>query len=240
MTSILVADDDRAMARTVCDVLRRHGWEPTAVYSGEDAVEAASAHRFAAVLMDVKMPGLNGVEAFQAIHAAQPQTPIILMTAYAAPELLAEAERDGVLRILPKPLPWRTLSALLEQVRDWSGSVLVVDDDPAFLATLDDILAGSGRKVFRAATLADAMRLLADRPPRVVVLDLALDAIAPRDAVLAIRRVNPAVALILCSGHADLMDETLASVPPGWVYAGLLKPFPPQRLLDLLERVSAT
>jgi DNA-binding NtrC family response regulator len=239
MKPILVADDDRAMARTVCDILRRRGWEPTAVYSGEAAIEAATTQRYAAVLMDVKMPGLNGVEAFQAIHAAQPRTPVILMTAYAAPDLLAEAERTGVVRILPKPLPWRTLSTLLEQIRDWNGGVLVVDDDPAFLETLDGILAGTGRTVYRATTLADATRQLAEHPPRVVVLDLALDARTPHEAVQAIRQVHPAAAVILCSGHADLMDEAMTSLPAGWVYAGLLKPFPPARLLDLIERVNA-
>ena len=116
MKTILVADDDRGMARTVCDILRRHGWSATEVHSGEAAVAAATAQRFAVVLMDVRMPGLNGVEAFRIIREAQPQTPVILMTAYAAPDLLSQAEREGVLQILPKPLPWNTLSGLLDKI----------------------------------------------------------------------------------------------------------------------------
>jgi two-component system response regulator HydG len=240
MKTILVADDDRGMARTVCDILRRHGWTPTEVHSGEAAVEAAAAQRYAAVLMDVRMPGLNGVEAFRVIRESQPQTPVILMTAYAAPDLLSQAEREGVLQILPKPLPWNTLSGLLEKIAALDGSVLVVDDDPAFLETLEAVLGASGRLVRRATTIDEAVHLLAERPPRVVVLDLALDGLQPRDSVLAIRRVNPAVVLILCSGHTRLMDETLSSLPPGWVFAGLIKPFPPRRLLDLLDSVNGT
>jgi DNA-binding NtrC family response regulator len=235
--TILVADDDRGMARTVCDILRRHGWQPTEVHSGEAAVLAANAQRYAAVLMDVRMPGINGVEAFRTIHESQPQTPVILMTAYAAPDLLAEAERDGVMQILPKPLPWPTLSGLLAKIGALEGSVLIVDDDPAFLGTLEAVLENAGKRVRRAATIDEAVTLLAARPPRVVVLDLALDGLQPRDAVLAIRRVNPAVVIILCSGHTRLMDETLQAVPPGWIFAGLIKPFPPGRLLDLLESV---
>ena len=238
MKTILVADDDRGMARTVCDILRRHGWEPTEVHSGEAAVEAAAAQRYAAVLMDVRMPGLNGVEAFRVIRESQPQTPVILMTAYAAPDLLSQAEREGVLQILPKPLPWGTLSSLLDKIGALEGSVLVVDDDPAFLETLEAVLGAAGRRVRRAMTIDEAVRLLAERPPRVVVLDLSLNGRQPRDSVLAIRRVNPAVVLILCSGHTRLMDETLSSLPPGWVFAGLIKPFPPRRLLDLLDSVN--
>jgi len=235
MKSILVADDDAGMARTLCDILRRRGWQPTEVHSGEEAVAAAAERRYAAVLMDVRMPGMNGVEAFREIHAAQPQTPVILMTAYAAPDLLAEAERDGVLRILPKPLPWTTLAGLLDEIARSSGSVLVVDDDRAFGDTLERILAGAGRRVWRATTIDEAVAHLAEHPPRVVVLDLVLDGLEPRETVAAIHAANPAVLLILCSGYPRLMDETLSSVPSGWIYAGLLKPFPPRRLLDLLE-----
>ena len=240
MKTILVADDDRGMARTVCDILRRHGWTPTEVHIGEAAVEAAAAQRYGAVLMDVRMPGLNGVEAFRVIRESQPQTPVMLMTAYAAPDLLAQAEREGVLQILPKPLPWGTLSALLDKIGALEGSVLVVDDDPAFLETLEAVLGATGRRVRRAMTIDEAVRLLAERPPRVVVLDLSLNGLQPRESVLAIRRVNPAVILILCSGHTRLMDETLSSLPAGWVFAGLIKPFPPRRLLDLLDSVNGT
>ncbi|MEO5823290.1 MAG: response regulator [Vicinamibacteraceae bacterium] len=238
MKRILVADDDPGMARTVCDILRRRGWSPTEVHSGEAAVEAASTERYSAVLMDVRMPGINGVEAFRVIREAHPQTPVILMTAYAAPDLLAAAEREGVLQILPKPLPWATLSILLDKIGALEGSVLVVDDDPAFLDTLQTVLEAAGRRVRRATTIDEAVQLLSERPPRVVVLDLAIDGLDPRDSVLAIRRANPAVVLILCSGHTRLMDDTLSSLPPGWVFAGLIKPFPPRRLLDLLDVVN--
>ena len=238
MKRILVADDDRGMARSLCDILRRRGWEPTEVHSGEAAVAAATASHYLAVLMDVRMPGMNGVEAFREIHAARPETPVILMTAYADPDLLAEAERDGVLRILPKPLPWTTLSRLLEQIGEWSGSVLVVDDDPGFLATLEDVLTKTGRQVWRAGTLDEAVSQLVAHPPRVVILDLALQHLGPETSVRAIRDANPSAILILCSGHTRLMEDTLSSLPPGTVYAGLIKPFPPQRLLDLLEAVN--
>ena len=100
------------------------------------------------------------------------------------------------------------------------------------------MLEAAGRRVRRATTIDEAVQLLSERPPRVVVLDLALEGLDPRDSVLAIRRVNPAVVLILCSGHTRLMDDTLSALPPGWIFAGLIKPFPPRRLLDLLDVVN--
>ena len=182
------------------------------------------------------MPGINGVEAFRVIRESQPQTPVILMTAYAAPDLLSQAEREGVLQILPKPLPWddavgpaRRRSAR-SKAASWSSTTIRRSSRRSRRCS-----SAAGRRVRRATSIDEAVHLLAERPPRVVVLDLALDGLQPRDSVLAIRRVNPAVVLILCSGHTRLMDETLSSLPPGWVFAGLIKPFPPRRLLDLLD-----
>jgi two-component system response regulator HydG len=237
MKHILVADDDRQMARTLCAILRKRGWQTTEAHSGEEAVELAGTRHFTVVLMDVRMPGLNGVEAFRKIRVAQPRTPVILMTAYAAPELLAEAENEGVLRILPKPIPWGTLTELLEHIAGTSGSVLVVDDDPEFLNTLTNILKAAGHNVRKAQSLSDAVTLLDENAPQVVVLDLLLDDGPPRDSILAIRTLSPAAALILCSGHPALLDATVSDLPSGWIYASLTKPFGPDRLMELLDAV---
>ena len=233
----MIADDDRSMAKTLCAILRRQGWQAVEVHDGRAAVAAADATRFDVVLMDVKMPGLNGVEAFRAIRQSQPHTPVILMTAYAAPELLADAEREGVLRILPKPIPWGTLTDLLSKLRELGDSVLVVDDDPEFLATLADLLTASGRRVQYATTLAEAVALLETRAHHVVVLDVVLAGIEPRASLIAIRELSPAAVLILCGGQAALLDRTVSELPPDWIYAALTKPFHPAHLLQLLDGV---
>jgi two-component system, NtrC family, response regulator HydG len=114
---VLVVDDDRQMVKTIRAILDHRGWESTPAYSGEEAVEAAKGGPpFGAVLMDVRMPGMNGVEACLQMHAAHPDMPVILMTAYAAQEILAQAHRAGVVTILPKPLAWPKLMAQLDRL----------------------------------------------------------------------------------------------------------------------------
>ena len=80
---VLVADDDRAMVQTLCDVLRMSGWETVSAGSGEEAIQQVDASAFTAVLMDVRMGGMSGVEAMRAIRTRCPAMPVILMTAYA-------------------------------------------------------------------------------------------------------------------------------------------------------------
>ena len=183
------------------------------------------------------MPGLDGVEAFRVIRQEYPKLPIMLMTAYANPELLAQAQSEGVLMILPKPLP---LAKLTETLSDLSqnGPVLVVDDEPEFLKTLTSILTSRKHKVLHATRLEDALAMLSDSTARVIVMDLNLGALAPKDAVLAVKRVSPEVLLILYSGYPDLLDETVATLPVGAVYATLHKPFAPERLLELLNGIN--
>jgi two-component system, NtrC family, response regulator HydG len=114
---VLVVDDDRQMVKTIRAILEHRGWQSTPAYSGEEAVAAASGGPpFGAVLMDVRMPGMNGVEACLQMHAAHPDLPVILMTAYAAQEILAQARRAGVVTIMPKPLAWPKLIAHLDRL----------------------------------------------------------------------------------------------------------------------------
>ena len=103
MRRILVVDDDRSMVRTLCDILGMHGWDAHGRFSGEEAVAAFAADDFEAVLMDVKMGGINGVEALQRIRGLRPMARVILMTAFGNKETHREAHRLGALTVLDKP-----------------------------------------------------------------------------------------------------------------------------------------
>jgi DNA-binding NtrC family response regulator len=234
---ILIVDDDRQMVRTLCDILRLRGWETTGAYSGEEALEAVKRESFATVLMDVKMGGMNGVEALTEMKKLRPALRVVLMTAYTANDLLAEATRQGALRILAKPVALPGLIEMLEESVEQTQRVLVVDDDRGYLKTLATILRDSGYTVFEAADLDDALEKLKGRAPAAVVLDLRLDSATPRDSVVAIKQVSPAVCLILYSGSNGALEETEKTVPSSWVYATLRKPFPPERLVELLDEI---
>jgi DNA-binding NtrC family response regulator len=70
-----------------------------------------------------------------------------------------------------------------------------------------------------------------------VVLDLRLNGVTAPETVLAIKRVSPSVALILCSGHTAALDETISNLPARLIHASLHKPFAPDALLTILDEV---
>ena len=240
MGRVLIVDDERLMVKTLGDIVRLHGWEADGAYSGESAVEAVRGKEYAVVLMDIRMTGINGVEAFKAMKEIRPDIRVVLMTAYTATEVLAEAEREGAVRILSKPVALAGLIEVLEQASINLRSVLVVDDDAAFLRTLSRLLEHNGYSTLTANNLDDAIEMLETQSPGAVVLDLRLEGVTAPETVLAIKHVSPSVALILCSGYPAALDAATSAMPARLIHASLHKPFAPSALLGLLNEVFAS
>lgn len=112
--SVLVIDDDIAGAQTVVSYLRHGGLTARAESNGFAGVNTAKRLRPHIVLLDVQMPGLDGLETARLIKRAVPSTRIILISGH--PASLVEANRDATVAfaVLEKPLP---LPAILDFVR---------------------------------------------------------------------------------------------------------------------------
>ncbi|MCM2359881.1 MAG: diguanylate cyclase [Geobacteraceae bacterium] len=113
---ILVVDDNRGMVKTICDILKAKGFESILAYSGEEAVEKVKADRPGCVLMDLRMPGIDGVKTLEQIRKVAPALPVLLITAYATEEQVEEAKRHGVSAVLTKPLDIQEFFCLLSQL----------------------------------------------------------------------------------------------------------------------------
>jgi CheY-like chemotaxis protein len=122
---ILIADDDPSNREVLAYYLRRQGYDVRTVTDGADALTAIAGHTFALVLLDVVMPGLDGLEALRRIrvtHSPQ-QLPVILFTGLDAPDALASAGELGANAWLAKPYQ---LADLLAAVRGQIASPTVL------------------------------------------------------------------------------------------------------------------
>jgi DNA-binding NtrC family response regulator len=102
--TILVVDDDVGMAETLTDIFQANQYEVAIAHSGDAAVSMARRRAYDLVLMDIQMPGLNGVQALTAMKAEGLATRVIMMTAHTRDELVKEAEERSGFPVLPKPL----------------------------------------------------------------------------------------------------------------------------------------
>jgi two-component system, NtrC family, response regulator HydG len=143
---MLVVDDDRRMVKTICDILNINGYEAEQAYSGEEAVLKVKSDEPGCVLMDLKMPGINGIETLKILAELAPHLPVVLMSAYATEEQVENAKREGAYTVLAKPLDLQLILSFLSLLNK-EESILIVDDDPLFSRTLKDILEERGYRV---------------------------------------------------------------------------------------------
>jgi DNA-binding NtrC family response regulator len=234
---VLVVDDDRRMVRTICDILKVKGHESIEAYSGEEAVIKAQDEAPDCVLMDIKMPGISGVEALQLISAASPDLPVVLMSAYATSEQEAEAKRQGAYTVLTKPINIQILLTFLSLLRK-EESILVVDDDPVFCRTIKDILQEKGYSVETEMDGANVLSRMERNYNLVVVLDLKLGNVDGLEVLKKIRARYPSKPVILVTGYGGEMATIISKGDQIGAYAYLYKPLEIDKLTGIIEDVS--
>ena len=80
LTRLLIIDDDVKLCRLLCDYLNPLGYEVTAAHSGREGLELAVNEEFAAVILDVMLPGMNGLDVLRELRR-QSNVPVLLLTA---------------------------------------------------------------------------------------------------------------------------------------------------------------
>jgi CheY-like chemotaxis protein len=149
---VLIVDDEANMRKTLAEILRDEGYQVTTAGSGEEAVGLCRTNRFEAILMDVRMPGIDGVEAFRQIRRDQEDARVILMSAYSIEALKESALDDGAIAFLPKPLDLDRVINLVAEATD--TAILVVEHEEETAAVLQKGLREQGYRV----TIAGAPR----------------------------------------------------------------------------------
>ena len=104
------------MASSLQDILLSFGHDAETANDGLKAIELVETKPFDIVLMDIRMPGINGVETLQAIKKMRPATEVIMMTAYTVEGLISEALENGAYGVLFKPFDVRRMLELITKI----------------------------------------------------------------------------------------------------------------------------
>ena len=112
---ILIVDDNLEMARTLADGLTDRGYEAVAAGSGSQALAQLAREPFDALVTDLRMPDVDGLELLSASRKLDPDRPVIVMTAYSAIDTAVESIRLGAYHYLTKPFKQEELAIFLER-----------------------------------------------------------------------------------------------------------------------------
>jgi DNA-binding NtrC family response regulator len=122
---VLVVDDEADMCSFLCAALHRAGYAADCAYSGMEALAKLAAERFDLALVDIRMPGMSGLELLRQIKERDPDTIVITMTAYCFLNNAIAAVRYGAYDYLVKPFD-RGAAAVIDAVRRGLADRVVV------------------------------------------------------------------------------------------------------------------
>ena len=166
--SILIVDDEFSVRDSLERWFRKDGYEVTAVPSAAEALKAVQDRRFQVALVDIKMPGMDGMELQERIHRIDPQAAVIMITAFASVDTAVRALKQGAFDYLTKPIDPDELSHLVRRALDERR---LREENVQLRETIDELVG------------ADA--IVGESPPMRKVMEL-IDHVAKTDATVLI------------------------------------------------------
>jgi len=114
-SQILLADDEATFRETFTKVLEEEGFAVTAVSDGKEATDAIMRRPYAVAILDIQMPGSDGISVLREVTAVRPQTRVIMVTAYGTVEMAVEAIKLGACDYVMKPVNFEEMLTKIRQ-----------------------------------------------------------------------------------------------------------------------------
>jgi DNA-binding response OmpR family regulator len=136
-SNILIVDDENVARQSLTDILKLEGYNVASASNGQMAVEYIRTHPVDLMIVDLRMPGMNGLDVIQVVNQASPDTEVILLTAYGSTDSAVQALRLRIHDYLTKPAaPAQVISSVKKglarraaKLRAKSGAVETTDVD---------------------------------------------------------------------------------------------------------------
>lgn len=206
---ILVVDDEPNTRKLLFDTLSLKGYSITTAANGEEAIGITKQERFDLILLDILMPGLNGIETLKIIRSFDTRTKIIMLTVMDQTILERQARLNGASGFLRKPADLPIIPKLVEQILEAAAGelkkekVLIVDDDPQTCVLLKDFLSWRGFEPLVAGTAEEALEKVEKEKPRIVLLDIKLPGMDGLTALRKIKEANKDMDIVMITGVED-------------------------------------
>lgn len=255
MIKILIVDDDQMNCDLLQNIFTRHGYQVISTTSGREGLSLFRKHTPRVTLLDLRMPEMDGLTVLKEIRAMDPHAPVIILGGGATEVQENQARALRVTDFIRKGL---SLDILVEAVNRVSQlpahpnntpipatnghaiqqldeSVLVVDDDPLVRDLLVQFLSLRGYRALGVKDGYDALRMVEDTPPDLILLDMIMPGMAGIEVLQALREKEyPGGIIIMTGSHNEELLEDAWAMGPQEV---LVKPIDLERLLTAIQLV---
>jgi DNA-binding response OmpR family regulator len=235
---ILIVDDEPDTCANLSDILTDLGYQVDTANDGFAALELVKKHPYEVALLDLRMPGMDGLELYRRMREISAETVAIVVTAYASSDTAKSVLATGAWKILPKPVNIGSLLNVVAQALD-TPLVLVVDDDHDLCENLWEILRERGYRVCIAHDLPEAEKKLGEHRFHVVLIDMRLPTGTGQDLLRTLRNVDPEASAVLITGYRSEMEAKVQNALEAGANAVCYKPFDVEKLLSTVEALSS-
>ena len=115
MIDILLADDEKTFRETFSKILEEEGFSITTLDNGTDAIEAVTRNSYSIAILDIQMPGVDGIKVLREIMKIRPDTRVIMITAFGTVEMAVEAIKLGACDYVMKPVMFDDILTKIRQ-----------------------------------------------------------------------------------------------------------------------------
>ncbi|MHC5537523.1 response regulator [Singulisphaera rosea] len=234
---VLVVDDEPDICDNLSDILTDLGYRVVCAYDGPSALELVRQAHFDVALLDLRMPGMDGLSLYREIKKIRAATMAILITAYAGGNTSEEAIVAGAWQVLAKPVQIPRLLNLVEQAQR-QPLVLVVDDDRDLCENLWQILRERDYRVALAHDVVGVAEQVRDTAFQVVLIDMKLPGSDGGEVFRLVRESEPRARTVLVTGCRPEMDSLVERVLAEGADVTCYKPLDVPRLLETLDRLA--
>ncbi len=217
--NLLIVDDEEEFLVSSAQALSRRGFAVDVAPNGVTALEMIELRSYEVVVLDVKMPDIDGIEVFRQIRRTLPSLPVILLTGHSTLEDAFRTSKDGIADYLTKPIEMEELAEKIREAVKRSSQqeqsdrgepstdyheyvrVMIIDDEVEFLSSMQRVLQRRNLDVSIAAGGEEALVLLKDTLVDVVVLDLKMPGMDGLEVLRRIKNTFPSIEVIILTGH---------------------------------------
>jgi CheY-like chemotaxis protein len=233
---IMVVDDDTGLRIALQEILIDKGREVLAAKDGFEAIELASQGEIDLIFMDIRMPGMDGVETFLKIKEILPNCVAVMMTGHAVESLIERALSEGAKACLKKPVSIEEILEIVDETMPESTiarRIMVVDDDTDLRITLREILVDKGREVLAAKDGFQAIEFASEGNIDLIFMDIRMPGMDGVEAFLKIKKILPECIVVMMTGHAveSLIEQALSE----GANTCLSKPVSIEGILEIVE-----
>ncbi len=245
--TVLIVDDDRIIREQLENELKRNFFRTFLVADGKTALETFSRQEIDIVILDVKLPDIDGLDVLKEIKEKRPDCEVIVITGLGTQEIAIKSLRHGAIDYIEKPIAMDELSAALGRAQEklaegeelaYKNRILLIDDEKEVVKRLKRVLEKEGYEVACAFNGKDGLEVIQNSKIDVVITDIKM---ADMDGIEVLRRAKKLyqdVEGIVVTGSKD-QDLAIRSLRAG-ALDYLTKPINLEELLFSVKKAIDT